>query len=295
VNRQSDLGYVTRVSLDGDTVTKTRIVEGHHATVQHDDGSYAFLNHDFRDVPAGPVTATILTDNLMEVAEGATDGDEPRQVFSFYEDYYDSDPETFPYPCWHTTTLEALHGHPALFEWTHSNSLMYSADEAAYLVHARLVDTLVKIDRDSGEMLWQLSGPNSDFTAPDGSELWTGVGDSALFSHGHMTQWWDGGFTMFDNGDHHSEVVSSFVEVAYDEATMTAEVVFRYTEPTDGWVPALGDVKKLADGNYLVAWTTLGVVSQVSPEGEEIWRAELALGNAVTRLAYVESLYELLP
>jgi arylsulfate sulfotransferase len=82
-------------------------------------------------------------------------------------------------------------------DWTHSNSLQYTAD-GNLLLSIRDVDWVVKIDyRDgngTGDVLWRL-GPNGDFT-PNSTD------PSPWFSHQHDARLAaDGTFTVFDNGN----------------------------------------------------------------------------------------------
>ncbi|NCG22194.1 MAG: hypothetical protein GWP91_24525, partial [Rhodobacterales bacterium] len=244
-------------------LVRQRIPQGHHMATPISSDEIAWIARDIHNIegPNGAIL-DIQTDRIREASIDQTET--PDEVFSLFAAY----DGMFHYPCTHTLISQARYGYENLFEWTHSNSLVYLPDQSAYFMNSRWTDTVWKVDRSSGALLWQMGGPNSDFTGPDGESLWDGVQASSLWSHGHFSHLWDGGLVMFDNGNHHSPPASGIVEVAFDENTMVAEEVFRYTDPEGRSMNAVGDVRKLSGGNYLISWSTWGVVNEVTPAGE---------------------------
>ena len=109
-----------------------------------------------------------------------------------------------------------------------------------------------------------------------------------------MSQVLDGGFTLFNNGDHLEEKVSSAQEWAFDETTMEMTRVWEYKDPEGRFVPMVGDVRKLSGGNYLISWTSLGRLTEVTPDHRLVWEAETGgLGNMTVRVRWLPNLYDL--
>ena len=108
-----------------------------------------------------------------------------------------------------------------------------------------------------------------------------------------MSQLWDGGMVVFDNGDHHDPQVSGVVEYAWDEASRTVEQVWRHTDPDGRFTSMMGDVRKLPSGNYLVSWSALGTIEEITPDHEVVWRANAGVGMVVGRVRWIEDLYSL--
>ncbi len=231
--------------------------DAHHAARPLTDGQFAWLAHDLREWRA----SWVLTDRLRVAELGS-----PSAVrFSLFDHLGG----TLVPRCSHHTTPGPYDGKWPVFQWSHSNSLVVLGSRT--LVYVRWLDTLLALEAD-GSVAWELGGPDSDFTWDDGSPLWTSAEDPGPTSHAHLSHAWDGGAVFFDNGDHRSPRVSSVVELAWDEAAGTVSEVWRYEHPEGRYLSVLGDVRKL-ERNYLIAWTGDGVLSEVTPEGEEVWRA----------------------
>lgn len=275
-----DVGRVIRVSLDGRAVTETRTVLAHHDFVEHADGTLAWLGYAY-----DPTGANVVSDVIRAIPEGATDADSPVEVFSWFEDV--------DYGVWdicaHTAEWNA---DPTYREWTHSNSLMVDDTEEHYYLQSKYQDTLVKIERASGRVVWQMNGLHGDFTSADsGANPWTGVGHTELWSHAHMSHLWDGGMVVFDNGYHYPDGnVSRAAEFVYDEARRTVAKVWEYAEPDGKFTPLMGDVRKLGE-NYVIAWSSLGRIDEVTATHEVPWQVSLALGAVTGRISIVQDLY----
>lgn len=271
--QDEDLGAIVRVPLDGSEKTTTRAVMAHHDFADLGDGRYAYLRvgFDYKDHPASAV------DSLVEVDEGSTSEEvEDAQIDFDYAVDYSRD------PCRHT--------HPKAYgtkddDCTHANSLIYEDAEDVFYMMAKNLDHILKIERSTGSVLWELGGTESDFK----------MSNDARWSHGHYSHMWDGGACIFDNRYHDVKTgdngESRIIEIAFDETAMTAELVWSWS-PGDGtFIPLLGDCRKLAGGTYLTAWTSIGVLREIEPGGDVVWQAEVDLGNGVGRVYHLPSLY----
>jgi hypothetical protein len=48
----------------------------------------------------------------------------------------------------------------------------------------------------------------------------------------------------------------------------------------------------LPSGNILVSWTISGMLTELTPAGQVVWRAQAQLGGTTTRVSFVERLGE---
>ncbi len=279
----TDVGGIIRIAVDGSYKYLTRTLEAHHDFMQHADGTFSWISYDFADYPIGDETWTFVSDEILNAPEEATEDTIPSTIFSYFDDYQ-RDPWII---CSHTEREDKVGEDDDVHHWSHSNSLMPDpANENNLFILAKFFDTILKIDRTNGQVIWELGGQNSDFAIKDPSDAW---------NHGHMSHIWDGGFMMFDNGAHTDPdpTVSRAAEYKWDESTMTYEKVWEMLDPDGRYVEFLGDARKLPNGNYLISWTTLGLITEVTPEQEVVWQAELDLGTAVTRVTYFEDIYDI--
>ena len=282
-----DIGKYVRVRVDGTELTETRLLLGHHAVYHHPDDTIAFLAYDFRDTPTdnGPVTR-MASDRIFEIAEGSTDTTAPVEIYNAFDDFGALPALT----CEHIASDFDRFTERNINEWTHGNSLVYLSSEDAYYYNTKFTDWMLKIDRATGEVLWQMNGLGGDFTLPGGDPVWDTVDDPALWSHSHMSQVWEGGMLTFDNGDHRTPQMSSIAEIEWNESTMTAERVWEHWHPTGDYSYAIGDARKLDNGNYLAAWGQLGTLQEVTADHRTLWELQLPPGITVGRVRHFSSL-----
>jgi hypothetical protein len=273
-----------RARLDGSEVLEIPTAVGHHAVIEAEPGVIGWAARDTRR--GGDPEAWITADRVYEapIASAST----PREVVNLHDDLFGGATTA---PCTHALTPWPYDGQFPVFEWSHLNSLVHLADRDAWLLHLRWVDTVLLVDRPTGEILWVMGGPDGTFTWADGAPLWSGVEDSWL-SHAHLSDAWDGGLVAFDNGSHRSPPTSSIVELAWDEGSGTVEEVFRWSHPDGRFVGIIGDVRKLPGGSYLASWSTAGDLDEISPAGEVLWHAETEPPRSVGRVVFLRDLYD---
>jgi hypothetical protein len=269
--RLTDLGIVTRTDLEtGEVLSETRTVEQHHDFVERPDtNAISWLSWGYGEARLGLSPIPLATDVLRTAPEGSSE-EAPTQIFDFLTDY----PEP---PFWSCAHMGFDHFAPNHYEWSHSNSLTYLADEDAYFILVRYWDALLKIHGD-GTLAWQLGGRFSDLS----------MSADDAFHHPHMSEVWPGGMLVFDNGDHSDFPVSGAVEYAWDEDTGTAWKVWEYRDPEGRFISYLGDAQRLPGGNTLIAWGPLGRLTEVTPQGRVVW--ELMTDGTVGRVTWVDHL-----
>jgi Arylsulfotransferase (ASST). len=225
----------------------------------------------------------VASETIFENPPTGGDENNPTEVYNYIESY-----EPVFLTCNHSS-LDAFV--PGYYEWVHINSLAYVDSEDSYYVMSRWLDSVQKINRATGTQEWQINGKFGSFTNPDGSNPWRSLGDTDLWSHGHMSQVWADGMLIFDNGDHRTEEVSRVVEYAIDESTQTIEEVWEYVHPNEQFSLLLGDARRLENGNTLIAWSGFGTVQEVTPAGETAWQLQTGVGAVVSRLTWIDDLY----
>jgi hypothetical protein len=154
---------------------------------------------------------------------------------------------------------------PSLFEVLHPNSLALTPD-GHLLAGFRQTSSLMKIDRQTGAILWRLGGKKSDFTIVD--DPLTG------FSRQHDARFLpNGDLLLLDNGNDHVPPVTRAVQYRLDEQARTATMVWQYRHAPDIFSFATGSARRLAGGHTLVSYGIPGVATEVDESGAVQWEA----------------------
>ncbi|MFT4624935.1 MAG: hypothetical protein ACI8PZ_003601 [Myxococcota bacterium] len=262
------------MSLDGTTHQAFPVGVAHHVILPLPPDEVAWIYPHLRPIDVGwSQTDGVRTAPLSDLGN-------PRDLF----DTHDHMAMPYEAPCGHVFTPYRRGALFPVFEWTHGNSLVHLPESDRFLVYTRWTDTLYAVDRTTGAVDWQLGGARSDFTWADGEPLYAGAEDPGPWSHAHLTDAWEGGALVFDNGDHYDPPASSVVELAWDEEARTVREVWRYSDPDGGYQVVLGDARRLPGGNVLVAWTAEGRLTEVTREGDVVWEAHSEPALRVSRV-----------
>ncbi|MHA2247517.1 MAG: aryl-sulfate sulfotransferase [Candidatus Hodarchaeales archaeon] len=162
---------------------------------------------------------------------------------------------------------------------THSNSIFWDIEEDMIYLNCRNLNTFFKIDHRTGEVLWGL-GEHGDFA------LFDHYGNQRLnlFYHSHGLKKVDNNtFILFDNdflnktdaNNHRSRLV----EITINETTMTANISWVWTGPSEYYSAYWGDVDRLPNGNRFGTFgtqthprTDIGPrLVEVNEAGEIVW------------------------
>lgn len=123
--------------------------------------------------------------------------------------------------------------------------------EGNALISNRLGSEIIKIDRNSGEIIWRLGGKNNDFEFIGEHE----ENAPNYFSFQHdIRALPNGNITLFDNGFQHVPKYSRGVEYKLDQTGKKAELVWEFRNETDIFASANGSVRRLPNGNTLIGW-----------------------------------------
>jgi hypothetical protein len=248
---------LVRVSLDGAEVQRLAMDGAHHDFLELPDGTIAALVVDPREFDG----ETVEGDLIREYHPDGTTVD----VYSVWDDVeYRPMEDVVPGP-----------------GYTHANAIDFDADDDAYTFSLYGLDSLFRVDRDTGELLWKLGGDDSDFTDDQG--------ESAFYFRQHQFELLDDGVLVFDNG---SPERSASMALEHSLDGDQAELVWTYAPDPALFCYSLGDVRRLPSGHTLVVFSVKGQVEEVTPGGELVWQLTLGMGGALGYMTWLDSLYE---
>lgn len=137
-------------------------------------------------------------------------------------------------------------------EWTHGNAVMELPD-GNLLASFRNISTIIKIDRQTGEIVWRLGAP-------------------PLSGQHAPTPLPNGNLLIFDNGPHRLDHTFPFSRVI-EVHPATKEIVWKYQEAIlpDFFSPRNSNAQRLPNGNTLINEGSFGRFFEVSPDGEVVW------------------------
>ena len=176
----------------------------------------------------------------------------------------------------------------------HANSVEASLD-GNYLISSRHLSQVLKLNSQTGEVMWRLGGHRNQFTF---------VNDPiGTFSMQHYArEIAPNDILLFDDGDEHVPVVSRAAEYQLDffpdGGPNTATMVWSYTPPAlpDGGASAvsfaMGSAQRLPNGDTLISYGTLPRVDEVDAQGNLVWQmvdSEPSFG--FYRALWIDSLY----
>lgn len=183
--------------------------------------------------------------------------------------------------------LPASAGTP--WDWFHINAVKLDTD-GNLLIDARDTWTAYKVDRHSGQIIWQLGGKasrnNFNIVAAPGQVL-NKAGVITAWQHDFEAQG-NGIYTFFDNEsagvantgvDATAELgLSRAVTVKVDPRTHTATLINSFDQPEGLTAPSQGNSQRTADGNTVVGWGSLPYFSEFDPSGHLLYNAQFPTG-----------------
>lgn len=167
-------------------------------------------------------------------------------------------------------------------DWTHGNAIDID-DDGNYLVSFRHFSEITKIDSRTGVIIWRWGGVKNEFRF---------IGDTLEFAFQHgIRRLANGNFVLFDNGNTHTPHFSRAVEYRLDEQAKTATLVWSYRPSPDMFSGFFGLVQRLQNGNTLVTFGPQGILHEVTPSGQLVWKLTLP-GKEIYRARRIRSLYD---
>ncbi len=132
----------------------------------------------------------------------------------------------------------------------HANALETDQNGNIYF-SMRYLSSIIKIDRQTGNIIWFLGGKQNQFTFVNEHQ----ENAPTYFSYQHDINFLpNGDLTLFDNGNQHSPKYSRAVEYKLNEQNKTATLIWEYRHKPDIYASAMGSVQRLENGNTLIGW-----------------------------------------
>ena len=130
--------------------------------------------------------------------------------------------------------------------WMHGNSIEVDTDQNIILSN-RVSSEIIKIGRNTGNVIWRLGGPKNDFLFEDDSlNGFSMQHDVRRIENGHLT--------LFDNGNLHDPQISRVCEYELDETSMIATLIWSFSHPDGHCGLAMGSAQRLPNQNTLINW-----------------------------------------
>jgi len=234
-------------------------------------------------VPGGKTAASVTGDIVQEIDASK------RLVFEWHT--FDHIPITNSF---YDLTQQTI-------DYAHMNAVSIDPTDNNLLVSLRTTSEIVKINRQTGEVMWRLGGKANQFTFvgehEENAPYYTvgqhdihrlANGDLLYFDNGNIS---GGGITPSDR------TYSRAVEYQLDESNKVATLVWEFRHTPDISAPCTGSVKRFPNGNTLIGWgcaipTSGTIATEVSPAGSVVFEMKhrtppgsslLLLGNGVTK------------
>ncbi len=150
-------------------------------------------------------------------------------------------------------------------DYVHMNAITIAPD-GDLILSMRHTAAIYKVNRQSGEIVWQLHGKRSDFT----------VAEDARFNWQHDAHLRENGeLTLFDNHEVNppegEETWSRGLVLDLDMETMTATVAREYIHPERILARSQANMQTLSNGNVFIGWGSAPDFSEFTPDGELIF------------------------
>jgi hypothetical protein len=252
-------GHVEIVDLATGERTRFSVPGIHTDLTEISPGRFAVAAWEIREFVDGEgVVHKMLGDRVLVLE----DGQEPVELWNVYT-WFTPDLGRDWYKGWYLAD-------PEVEDWSHLNGLDHEEEEGALYLSLTGLQQVVKVDVETGEQLWSMGVPDSDF--PD---------SGGLILQPHGVQGLPGDRILVFNRRRSTEGACSTVdELAYDVAAGTVGLVWKHQSTDCHQVHFLGNAHRLEGGDTLVSWSTAGVVDRVSPEGEVVWSLGWPEGSA---------------
>ena len=156
------------------------------------------------------------------------------------------------------------------WDYLHLNSIDVDLD-GDLLLSARHTDTIYKVDRESGDILWRLGGAGSDYE----------VADDAVFHRQHdARRLADGTLSLFDNAtdDPESPLQPRGLVFRLDESAGTAELVRELAPPRRINSSSQGNVAVSENGEAVIGWGSANLVTGYEASGSVTFDASMPAG-----------------
>jgi hypothetical protein len=205
-------------------------------------------------VPGGDPNADVIGTVIQEVDS------QDNVVFEWNSfNYTDTLPITYT-----NRTLTA-----SRIDYMHSNAISIDSDNNI-LLSVRHMDKIIKINYETGNIMWQLGGEGNQFTMTTTPEI---IDVPEFYMQHDIRKLSNGDITIFDNHNGHEPMVSRGLEYSLDEVNKIATLVWDYHNSPDIYSGYMGDVQQLPNGNIIIGWGGVSSpnVTEIQPDGTKLF------------------------
>ena len=165
------------------------------------------------------------------------------------------------------------------WDWFHINAVHLDTD-GNLLIDARDTWTTYKVNRFTGQIIWQLGGKDSSFRlqAAPGQSL-DDAGEIFAWQHDPEALG-DDRYTFFDNESAGTPefAVSRAVTVKLDPRDRVATLIASDDQPEGLVAASQGNAQTTGTGDLFVGWGALPYLSEFAPSGQLLWGAQFPTG-----------------
>jgi hypothetical protein len=248
------------------TVDDLGIDSIHHDVLAMPSGDWLLLDSELRSIEGypGDVTHNVVGDLIRQVTrEGEVT--HTLNLFDFWDPYRVV--AGFDNTYWDSTYPDAK----PTKDWTHGNALLYDPADDAVFISIRHQDAFLKMDRETGEILWAIGADLAQYEGDDDVPFLELVGPGSLPEHAHAPLFLPGGrFMCYDNSLYGKK--SRAVEYQLDLEAGTIEQTWEFVDP-DFDPPLFSRI--LGDANLLPGDTVLqvdgGIIEQNPGSSDLMW------------------------
>lgn len=242
---------------------------------------YTADHHEFQLLPDGHAIMIAYDAQIIDMSEIVEGGDPDCRVTGLIIQELDLDKNVvFQWRSWdYIPITDVTHANmqSSRIDYVHGNAVDLDSD-GNYLVSCRHLDAILKINRQTGDVIWYLGGNNNMFEF---------VSDTSGFNRQHDIRLTDSGtITIFDNGNWHTPQFSRAVEYQLDTINMTCELVWEYRYSPDLWSGVNGSVQRLPNGNTMIGWGGPSDITLTEVSSDNIKQFELSYDNAPDYWSY---------
>ncbi len=130
-------------------------------------------------------------------------------------------------------------------DYVHFNAITIDPKDNNFLCSFRNLDAVLKLDRQTGEILWVLGGSGDQF----------GLTEEQLFSKQHdIRPTSDGGYTLFNNGNIDNQSGQTSIMKFYLDEVNKKVIKFEEYQVEKSFSAWMGSAQELSAGHYLIGW-----------------------------------------
>lgn len=203
---------------------------------------YLTDGHDFKILPDGSYFLLGFRTNIVDMSRFVSGGASNAPVReTVLQGFTSTGDLVLQWRAWDNYNIADENGNT---DFPHFNALDID-DDGNVLVSARHLSEVTKIDRNSGDIIWRLSGAHSTFTFVN--DPFNGTS----FQH-NITALGGAHYMVFDNGNYHVPQISRAVEYKVDITNRTASMVWQFRDTPDAYTFFMGNAQRLTNGNTLI-------------------------------------------